>query len=121
MALAEGMPGAQGAVSRVAGDRAGAALRASFDLDSACGSRAAARLLSASAGPASAWLTALPGATTRLCNEDFVAAGSHLLGLGVPVRVAAPPCLCGAGDAGNPDHVMVSKQTAGMATLRHDI
>lgn len=123
VALAEGiLPGVQSAVSRVVGDREGEAFRASCDLTSDAGSRDAARLLSAAAGPASAWLTALPGAsTTRLCDADFVSAGRHLLGLGVPVRVSAPPCLCGAGDAGRPDHAMVCKQTAGMATLRHDI
>ncbi len=120
----ETLPGVQGAVSRVLGDRAGAAFLASFPTTStstsASGLLGAARIRSASSGLSSAWITALPGATTSLSDADFVAAGRHLLGLGVPTAVAMPPCSCGGGQPASPDHAMVCRQLAGVSTLRHD-
>ena len=118
----ETLPTVQQAVSRVVGDRAGAALLASFDISTAAGERGAARLRSAASGPAGAWLTALPGApTTRLGDAAFTHAGQHLLGLGPQAAVAVAPCQCGAGSAAHADHAMVCSLTKGMAVLRHDM
>jgi hypothetical protein len=116
------LPGVQSAVSRKVGDLAGEALLQSFDVTTPAGERGAARMRSAASGPAGAWLTALPGApTTRLGDAAFVFAGQHLLGLGPQTAVAAPPCLCGAEGAANPDHAMVCALVKGMASLRHDL
>ena len=109
-------------VSRVVGDREGASFLAAFDTSIDEGRRGAARMLSAASGPSSGWVTALPGApSTRLSEADFVLAGRHLLGLGTATTIATQPCPCGARDAEHSDHAMACKQTAGMATLRHNI
>ena len=79
-------------------------------------------MLSAVSGPSSGWVTALPGApSTRLGDGDLVLAGRQLLGLGVAITLATQPCQCCVTDAEHLDHAMVCKQTAGMATVRHDI
>ena len=109
-------------VSRVVGDREGASFLAAFDTSTDQGQRGAARMLSAASGPSAGWVTALPGApSTRLSDADFVLAGRHLFGLGTATTIATQPCPCGARDAEHSDHAMACKQTAGMATLRHDI
>jgi hypothetical protein len=116
------LPRVQKAVSRVVGDRAGAALLDDCDTNTVEGQRAAARLRSASTGPSSGWLTALPMTPAlRLTNAEFVMAGRHLLGLGVPSPVDVPPCNCTAGDATTQDHALSCKHNAGQATVRHDI
>ena len=113
--------GLQNAVNHLVWDRAGAAFLASFDANTHEGRRGVARMLSVATGPSMAWVTAFPGAaTTQLGNADFVIAGRHLLGLGLPTHVPLPPCLCGAGDASSMDHAMVCKLQAKMAALRHD-
>jgi hypothetical protein len=72
-------------------------------------------------GPATAWIAATPAAPTlRLNTGDFCAAGRHLLGLGAPTGVAAPPCLCGAGCAATADHAMVCKQVARENQFHHN-
>ena len=108
-------------VSRWLADRHWRALLDACDCATVPGKRAAARLLSAASAPASAWITATPGPTTRLGDETFVVCGRHRLGLGVPTSVDAPPCLCGAGCASTPDHAMLCKNVAKMTQLRHDI
>ena len=66
-------------------------------------------------------MTALLGAlSTRFSNADFVLAGRHLLGLGMATTIATQPCPRGATDDEHSDHAMACKQTAVMATLRHD-
>jgi hypothetical protein len=116
------LPGVQRAVSRKVGDLAGEAHLSGCDVATPAGERDAARLRSAASGPAGAWLTALPGAsTTRLGDAAFVSAGQHLLGLGPQTAVAVAPCQCRAGGAAHADHAMVCTTTKGMATLRHDI
>jgi hypothetical protein len=91
------------------------------DPDNQAGLRRAARLRSASGGTASAFLTALPGPTTRLSNGAFVMYARHRLGLGVASGMRIPRCPCGAGDADQPDHAMNCRQAAPDLTLRHDI
>ena len=108
-------------VSRWLADRHWRALLDACDCATVPGKRAAARLLSAASAPASAWITATPGPTTRLGDETFVVCGRHRLGLGVPTSVDAPPCLCGAGCASTPDHAMLCKNVAKMTQMRHDI
>jgi hypothetical protein len=117
------LPQMQRAVSRVVSDREGAAFLAGFDVDTDAGRRGAARMRSAAGGPASAFLTAVPCTPGLTLNDaDFVIGGGrHRLGLGVPARVPAPPCVCGAGCAGTPDHAMVCSRVNGMMTLRHNI
>jgi hypothetical protein len=120
--VTETLPSVQSSVSRCVGDRDGAVFFASFDADTEEGRRGKARMLSVANGPALAWATAVPGAsTTRLSNEHFIIAGRHTLGLGVPLQVEVHPCLCGTGNAGRPDHAMACTQTRGTATLRHDL
>ena len=109
-------------MSRVVGDREGASFLAGFDTSTDQGQRGAARMLSAASGPSSGWVTALPGVpSTRLSDADFVLAGRHLFGLGTATVIATQPCPCGAIDAEHSDHAMACKQTARMATLRHDV
>ena len=109
-------------VSRMVGDRKGASFLAAFDTSTDQGRRGAARMLSAASGPSSGWATALPGApSTRLSDAEFVLTGRHLLGPGTATTIATQPCPCGAIDAEHSDHAMACKQTARMATLRHDI
>jgi hypothetical protein len=116
------LPGAQKQVSRVEGDRLGAAFLDACDTSTVEGQRAAARIRSAACGPASAWLTALPTAPTlRLNDGEFLAAGRHLLGLGMNTVVDVPPCLCTSGDSTTPDHALSCKHNAGVASMRHDI
>ena len=115
------LPGVQKSVSRLVGDRLGAAFLEACDTTTADGRRAAARIRSASCGPASAWLTALPTAPTlRLSNGEFFAAGRHLLGLGVTTAVDVPPCHCTAGDSTTPDHALSCNRNAGEASMRHN-
>ena len=115
------LPVAQRDVARCVADRKARALLASCDCTTVAGKRDAARLRSAASAPASAWLTATPGPTTRLGDETFVVCGRHRLGLGVPMSVDPPPCTCGAGQASTPDHAMVCKHVAKMTQMRHDI
>jgi hypothetical protein len=115
------LPVVQRDVARCLADRKAKALLDSCDCATVPGKRDAARLLSAASAPASAWLTATPGPTTRLGDETFVMSGRHRLGLGVPTSVDAPPCLCGAGCASTPDHAMLCKNVAKMTQMRHDI
>lgn len=118
----ETLPSVQSVVSRLVGDRAGAAFLASFDPSTPHGRRAAARIHSVANGPASAWLTALPVTPTmRLGNDDFAMAGRHRLGLGVPAPVDMPPCRCTSGDSSTPDHAMSCNKLAGEATMRHNM
>jgi hypothetical protein len=115
------LPVVQRDVARCTAARKAQALLSSCDLDLASGRREAARLRSAANGPASAWLLATPGPTTRLGDNTFIACGRHRLGLGAPSTVSPRPCLCGAGDAATPDHAMVCKSVAKMTQMRHDI
>ncbi|NJN00175.1 MAG: hypothetical protein HC793_00355 [Aquincola sp.] len=115
------LPVVQRDVSRCLADRKAKALLDSCDCTSAPGKREAARLRSAASAPASAWITATPGPTTRLGDETFVVCGRHRMGLGVPTTVDAPPCLCGSGCASTPDHAMLCKNVAKMTQMRHDI
>jgi hypothetical protein len=115
------LPVVQRDVSRCIADRKAKALLDSCDCATVPGKRDAARLRSAASAPASAWLTATPGPTTRLGDETFVVCGRHRMGLGVPTSVDAPPCLCGAGCASTPDHAMLCKNVAKMTQMRHDI
>ena len=115
------LPAVQRDAARCVANRNAKALSASFDLRVADGKRAAARVRSAASAPASAWLMATPGATTRLGDNTFVVCGRHRLGLGPPTSVSTRPCPCGASDAASPDHAMVCKNVAKMTQLRHDI
>ena len=115
------LPRLQSIVSRVIGDRAGKAFLEACDLTADAGLHDAARLRSAANGPASAWITALPGPHTTLLDAEVIMAGRHRLGVGVPSRVPVPPCFCDAESAGEADHAMVCKKTAGWRTRRHDI
>jgi hypothetical protein len=115
------LPVVQRDVARCTADRRAHALLTSCDVSCAGGRRDAARLRSAAAGPASAWLMATPGPTTRLGDNTFVVCGRHRLGLGAPTTVSPRPCLCGAGNASAPDHAMVCKSVAKMTQMRHDI
>lgn len=119
--LQSALPVAQRDVSRCVADRRAKALLSSFSCLAPSGKRTAARLRSAASAPASAWITATPGPTTRLGDETFVVCGRHRLGLGVPMSVDPPPCLCGAGEASTPDHAMLCKNVAKMTQMRHDI
>ena len=115
------LPRVQKAVSRAVGDRVGAAFLAACDTATVEGQRAAARIRSAAAGPATAWITALPVTPgLRLSDAEFVMAGRHLLGLGAPTPVDIPPCDCTAGDLATPDHALSCNHNAGEATVRHD-
>jgi hypothetical protein len=115
------LPVVQRDVARCSADRRAQALIRSCDLGCESGKRDAARLRSAAGGPASAWLMATPGVTTRLGDNTFIACGRHRLGLGAPTTIAPRPCLCGAGLAATPDHAMVCKSVAKMTQLRHDL
>jgi hypothetical protein len=115
------LPRVQKTVSRFVGDRMGSAFLDACDTGTVEGQRAAARIRSASCGPASAWLTALPMTPTlRLSNAEFLAAGRHLLGLGVPSLVDVPPCHCTTGDSTTPDHALSCNRNAGEASMRHN-
>ena len=115
------LPRVQKAVSRVVGDRAGAALLDACDTNTVEGQRDAARLRSASTGPSSAWLTALPlRPALRLTDAEIRRAARHRLGLGVPSLIGVPPCNCTAGDSTTPDHALSCKHNAGKAIVRHD-
>ena len=115
------LPRVQKAVSRVVGDQEGAAFLDACDTATVEGQRAAARIRSASCGPASAWLTALPTAPTlRLSDAEFLMAGRHLLGLGVPSSVDVPPCNCTAGDSTTLDHALSCNHNSGEAIVRHN-
>ena len=112
--MKETLPNVQHVVSRTLGDRGGADFMASFDTATEQGRRGKARMLSVANGPALAWATMVPGAsTTTLSNDHFANAGRHVMGLGVPLQVDVQPCLCGAGNACRPDHAMVCNQTKG--------
>ncbi len=115
------LPVVQRDVARCTSARKAQALLASCDLGQASGKREAARLRSAANGPASAWLLATPGPTTKLGDSTFIACGRHRLGLGAPTTVQPRPCLCGAGNAATPDHAMVCKSVAKQTQMRHDI
>mgnify|MGYP001787467346 CR=1 FL=1 len=115
------LPVVQRDVARCTADRKARALLTSCDLGCASGKRDAARMRSAAAASASAWILATPGPTTRLGDNTFVVCGRHRLGLGAPTTVSPRPCLCGAGNAATPDHAMVCKSVAKMTQLRHDI
>ena len=79
-------------------------------------------MFSAASGPSSGCVTALASApSTHISDADFVLAGRHLLGLGTASTIATQPCPCGVIDAEHSGHAMACKQTAGMATSRHDI
>ena len=69
------LPAVQRDAARCVANRNAKALSASFDLRVADGKRAAARVRSAASAPASAWLMATPGATTRLGDNTFVELG----------------------------------------------
>jgi hypothetical protein len=115
------LPFVQTTISRMVGDRRGADFLESFDISTPEGQRGAARTRSAANGPAAAWITALPTVpSTRLSDPDFVMAGRHLLGLGVPTPVDTPPCGCEAPCSTNPDHPISCKANAGPAMLRHN-
>jgi len=116
------LPQMQRAASRVVSDREGAAFLAGFDVNTDAGRRGAARMRSAASGPASAFLTAVPCTPGLTLNDaDFVIGGGrHRLGLGVPVGIPAPPCVCGAGCAGTPDHAMICRRCNGMMSVRHN-
>ena len=115
------LPRAQHDVGLAIGNRAGAAFLGSFDLATDAGRHDAARMRSVGCGPASAWVTALPGPNTSLMDADMVMAGRHRLGLGVPSSVPVPLCTCGEGRAAAADHAMACKRNAGWATLRHNL
>lgn len=115
------LPVVQRDVSRCVADRKAKAFLGACDCNTNLGKRDAARLRSAASAPASAWITATPGPTTRLGDETFVVCARHRMGLGVPTTVEAPPCLCGAGCASTPDHAMLCKSVSGMRQMRHDI
>jgi hypothetical protein len=115
------LPRAQHVVGRIVGNRAGAAFLAACDTTTDAGRHDAARMRSAANGPASAWITALPGPNTSLTDADMVMAGRHLLGLGVPSRVPVPMCTCGESRAAAADHAMACRMNAGWATLRHNL
>ena len=120
--VADDLPFMQTTISRLVGDRAGAAFLAECDVETAEGEREAARIRSAANGPASAWITAVPAAfTTRLPDADFVMAGRHLLGLGVPTSIALRPCECGSPDSLLPDHAPACKCNAKHNTMRHNL
>ena len=113
---------AQKLVSRFEGDRAGAAFLDACDTTTTEGQRAAARIRSAACGPASAWLNALPMTPMlRLNNAEFLAAGRHRLGLGMPTPVHLPPCHCTAGDSTTPDHALSCNHNAAEAIVRHTL
>ena len=114
------LPRLQNIVSREIGDRDGKAFLEACDLSTDAGRHDAARLRSAGCGPASAWITALPGPHTTLLDAEVVMAGRHRLGVGVPSRLPVPPCFCDAESAGEADHAMVCRKTAGWRTRRHD-
>jgi hypothetical protein len=115
------LPYMQQVISRQCGDAAGAAFLASFDLATDEGMRGAARVRSAASGTSAAWLTAVPTVPTlRLTDSDFVMAGRHRLGLGVPAPVGSPPCVCGAADSSKADHALSCRLNAGYNTMRHD-
>ena len=115
------LPHVQQIVSRLLGDRAGAAFLAGCDVSTDAGRHAAARMRSAASGPASAWITALPGSpATRLTDGHFLLAGRHLLGLGMSTQLQPPPCHCGAASSHAPDHAMACKYNAGAKMMRHN-
>ena len=117
----DALPHVQSCVSRIIGDRAGAAFLASCDTSTDAGRQSAARMRSAANGPASAWITALPGTpTTRMANAPFLLAGRHLLGMGPSAQLQPPPCHCSAGGSRAPDHAMSCKHNAGVITMRHN-
>ena len=126
--VADDLPIMQTVISRLVGDQAGVAFLAECVMTTAAGERntagerEAARIRSAANGPASAWITAVPVAiTTRLPDADFVMAGRHLLGLGVPTSIALPPCECGSPDSLLPEHPPACKCNAGHNTMRHNL
>ena len=108
-------------VPQCVADRRGKAILDSCDCGAAPGKGEAARLRSAASAPASAWITATPGPTTRLGDETFVECGRHCMGLGAPASVSAPPCLYGSGCASTSGHAMWCKNVAKMTQMRHDM
>ena len=130
--VADDLPFMQTTISRLVGDQAGAAFLAECVVETVnpdgtrtrvpAGEREAARIRSAATGPASAWITVVPAAfTTRLGDAEFVMAGRHLLGLGVPTSIALRPCECGAPDSLQPDHPLACKCNARIHTMRHNL
>ena len=92
---------------------------AAFDTTIKEGCRGKASMLD---GPASAWATAMHGASTAChSNNHVIVAGRHTLGLSVLLQVEMQTCLCGVGNAGSPDHAMACYQKKGKATLRQDL
>jgi hypothetical protein len=115
------LPHVQSVVSRIVGDRAGLAFLDACDTSTEAGRHSAARMRSAANGPASAWITALPGShTTRLQDGHFLLAGRHLFGLGPSAQLETPPCYCTGGNPRAVDHAHSCPQNAGPITMRHD-
>lgn len=119
--IAHVLPQVHRDAARAGADRRADAHLSALDLGCGQGKRDAARLRSVAHAPGSAWLTATPGATTRLGDDTFVVCGRHRLGLGPPTSVPQPPCDCGRGNAGCPDHAMLCLRVQKMTQMRHDI
>ena len=79
------LPSVKSSVSLSVRDRAGATFMTAFDSNPKEGRRGKARMLGLANGPALAWATAVPGASTiRLNNEQFIVDRRHTLGLDMP-------------------------------------